>query len=90
MALGRIGFDAYLQLLKRQGVTLRPRPDFAHGSVHALPNGRTLLGCYHPSLQNTRTGRLTSSMMDDVLARVRPLFPRTRPRSDRPGSSGCG
>jgi uracil-DNA glycosylase family 4 len=74
LALGRLGFDAYLQLLKRHGVRLRPRPEFAHGSVHALPDGRSLLGCYHPSLQNTRTGRLTGSMMDEVLAHARALI----------------
>lgn len=67
VALGRIGFDAYVQLLKRRGMTLRPRPRFAHGSLNRLPEGPTLIGCYHPSRQNTNTGKLTARMMDDVL-----------------------
>ena len=66
VGLGRIAFDAYLQLLKQRGVAMRPRPAFGHGVVHQLPNGQTLIGCYHPSRQNTNTGRLTARMMDDV------------------------
>ena len=50
---------------------IRPRPAFGHGVVHALPNGQTLIGCYHPSRQNTNTGKLTAPMMDDVFARAR-------------------
>ena len=66
VALGRIGFDAYLQLLKGRGLVVRPRPEFSHGSVHKLPNGQLLVGCYHPSRQNTNTSRLTTRMMDAV------------------------
>ncbi len=71
VALGRIGFDAYLQLVKQAGHALRPKPEFGHGSVSRLPNGLTLLGCYHPSRQNTNTGRLTARMMDAVFRRAR-------------------
>ena len=71
VALGRIGFDAYLQLVKQAGHALRPKPEFGHGSVSTLPNGLTLLGCYHPSRQNTNTGRLTARMMDAVFRRAR-------------------
>ncbi len=66
VALGRIGFDAYLHLLKARGVTVRPKPAFGHASVDLLPNGHVLIGCYHPSRQNTNTGRLTAPMMDEV------------------------
>ena len=66
-ALGKIAFDAFLQLLKRRGVVPRPRPLFGHGVAARLPNGLTLVGCYHPSRQNTNTGTLTPRMMDDVL-----------------------
>lgn len=67
LALGRIGFDAYLQLLRQQGRPVAPKPAFGHGAVADLPDGQTLVGCYHPSRQNTNTGRLTASMMDEVL-----------------------
>jgi uracil-DNA glycosylase family 4 len=66
VALGRIGFDACLQLLKRRGVVVRPRPKFGHAEARQLPHGQTLVGCYHPSRQNTNTGKLTAPMMDDV------------------------
>jgi uracil-DNA glycosylase family 4 len=66
VALGKIAFDAYLQLLKRRGVALRPRPPFGHAVAYALPNGQTLIGCYHPSRQNTNTAKLTPPMMDEV------------------------
>jgi uracil-DNA glycosylase family 4 len=66
VALGRIAFDAHLQLLKSRGVVIRPRPAFGHGVRHQLPNGQTLVGCFHPSRQNTNTGKLTARMMDDV------------------------
>ena len=74
VALGKIGFDAYLQLLKRRGMTIRPRPTFAHGAVAPLPNHQWLIGSYHPSRQNTNTGKLTPRMMADVFKTARRLL----------------
>jgi len=71
VGLGRIAFDAYLRLLATRGVVVSPRPAFAHGSVAALPSGQTLIGCYHPSRQNTNTGRLNARMMDQVFGKAR-------------------
>lgn len=71
VALGRIGFDAYLHLLRRRGIVVRPRPAFGHGQTATLPNAQVLIGCYHPSRQNTNTGRLTAPMMDDVFGSAR-------------------
>jgi uracil-DNA glycosylase len=68
MTLGHFAHDVVCRLL---GV--RPKPRFAHGSEASLPGGLTLLGCYHPSQQNTFTGTLTEQMMDDVLARARKI-----------------
>jgi len=74
VALGRIGFDAYLNLLRHRGQVVRPKPAFGHGVAHLLSNGHTLIGCYHPSRQNTHTGKLTGRMMDDVFKRVRKVL----------------
>jgi uracil-DNA glycosylase family 4 len=78
VALGRIGFDAWLQLLRRRGVVMTPRPQFEHGAIVRVPARPSvpplLLGCYHPSRQNTNTGKLTARMMDGVFARARRLL----------------
>jgi uracil-DNA glycosylase family 4 len=75
VALGQIAFDAWLQLLRRRGVAVSPRPAFAHGGVIECGEGQpVLVGCYHPSRQNTNTGKLTPKMMDDVFAKVRRLI----------------
>ena len=67
VALGKIGFDAYLAHLKRTGVIAgRAGLLFGHGKVYELANGVTLLGTYHPSNQNTATGKLTASMFEAI------------------------
>ncbi len=70
VALGGFGWDVALGALGRAGFAVpRPRPRFGHGAEADL-GGVTLLGCYHPSQQNTFTGRLTEEMLDDVLGRA--------------------
>ncbi|HEV8318212.1 MAG TPA: uracil-DNA glycosylase [Vicinamibacterales bacterium] len=72
VALGKIAFDATLRLLKRRGARASPRPQFGHGVVAKLgATCPTLVGCYHPSRQNTNTGRLTAAMMDRVFRTAR-------------------
>ena len=77
LALGRIAWDAAFRRATRvgPGAVPRPRPAFAHGAEARLPMRRGcaplwLLGSYHPSQQNTLTGRLTRAMLDDVVRRA--------------------
>jgi uracil-DNA glycosylase len=67
VALGKIGFDAYLNYLKRRGL-LKSKASFvfAHGLKYALPDGKILLASYHPSNQNTQTGKLTRTMFVQI------------------------
>jgi uracil-DNA glycosylase len=68
VCLGAFAWDAACRLLG-----LRPKPKFAHGAEHEPPEGPVLLGTYHPSQQNTFTGKLTEEMMDVVFLRAREL-----------------
>jgi uracil-DNA glycosylase len=71
VCLGRIAFDGFLEHMARTGQSERkPRFKFAHGAEYALPGGRYLIASYHPSLQNTNTGKLTRSMLFDVFDRA--------------------
>jgi uracil-DNA glycosylase len=71
VALGKIGFDAYLGYLKRNGVVKRTSAyKFAHAASYALPNDVTLLASYHPSNQNTATGKLTAKMFEHVFRKA--------------------
>ena len=75
MALGRIGWEHWLRAAgwwERLGVRHRPR--FAHGEETSLPDGRILISSFHPSRQNTNTGRLTRAMWHGVFERIRALL----------------
>ena len=71
VCLGGFAWDAACRLL---GV--RPRPPFGHAAEFEVEDGPVLLGCYHPSQQNTFTGKLTEPMLDGVFARARELAER--------------
>jgi uracil-DNA glycosylase family 4 len=73
VALGSFGWDAALRGLAAVGEPrVRPRPKFGHGATAEI--GRfTLLGCFHPSQQNTFTGKLTEPMIDEVMTRAKEL-----------------
>ncbi len=74
VALGKIGFDAYLAYLKRTGHIQRTAAfKFAHAASYAMPNGVTLLASYHPSNQNTATGKLTAPMFEQVFRKATQL-----------------
>src|SRR5262250_2724170 len=74
VALGKIGWDAYLRVRREGGLAVpRPLPRFGHGATARMPDGITLLGSFHPSQQNTFTGRLTEAMLRDVFGQARRL-----------------
>ncbi len=74
IALGQIAFQGVLETLRASGQGLpSPRPHFSHGGETAFP-AFTLLASYHPSRQNTQTGRLTPPMFDRVFLRARELL----------------
>ena len=84
VALGKIAWDAALRRARRVSGSLpRPRPAFSHGAETVLPMRAGapcwLLGSYHPSQQNTQTGRLTRPMFDRVIRRAVVLADRTPP-----------
>jgi uracil-DNA glycosylase family 4 len=67
VALGRVGFEAYLNYLKRRGLLKNKSPYlFKHGARYKMPDGKILMASYHPSNQNTQTGKLTSRMFEDI------------------------
>lgn len=74
VALGRIGFDAYLNHLKRRGLMKNKAPYiFGHGLHYNMPDGRILLASYHPSNQNTNTGKLTEQMFTEIFRQAKRL-----------------
>jgi uracil-DNA glycosylase family 4 len=72
LVLGKIAFDEYLKTLRRMGrLPARPGLRFEHGGAYILPGPLPLLfAAYHPSQQNTQTGRLTEAMFDSVLTDI--------------------
>jgi len=74
MALGDYAYRSVWRHLGDRGFTMpRPRPAFAHGLEVEIPGGPAIVASYHPSQQNTFTGRLTEAMLDAVFGRVREL-----------------
>ncbi|MDR7436679.1 MAG: uracil-DNA glycosylase [Armatimonadota bacterium] len=77
VTLGQVAFSHYLRLADHLGAEVpRPRPRFRHGAVYRVGDGvpPVLVASYHPSRQNTQTGRLTEAMLDQVFATARRLL----------------
>ena len=76
--LGKIAFDTYLsayrELRLEGGALPKPQPTFGHGVISSLSDGTTLLSSYHPSQQNTQTGRLTRAMFEGIFSTARQLI----------------
>ena len=74
VCLGGFAWDAGLRAMRAKGIALpRPQPRFGHGTSVSV-GSYVLLGCYHPSQQNTFTGRLTEDMLDEIFAHARKLI----------------
>ena len=72
IALGKIAFDHYIKMCRTGGREIpSPVPKFGHGATYSLPWGVTLIGSYHPSQQNTFTGKLTRPMFHAVFRKAR-------------------
>jgi uracil-DNA glycosylase family 4 len=76
VALGKLAFDAYLATLRVRGLAV-PRLHFAHNALHRVAGAPPLISSYHPSQQNTQTGRLTEAMLRSVFRRARRIVERT-------------
>lgn len=82
VALGRIAHDTVLKATGWRRLPSARRPRFAHGAVARLPDGTILISSYHPSRQNTNTGKLTRTMWHAVFRRARQLLQDRGPGSE--------
>jgi len=71
VALGKIAFDAWWRVMGAQGLTTRPRPIFGHGLRYPLDGAPAVIASYHPSRQNTNTGKLTPPMLEAIFRNAR-------------------
>ncbi len=76
MALGRLAFDAFWRVMRARGITVSPKPTFAHAAEYpvAAPGAPHLIASFHPSQQNTFTGRLTPEMLEAVFTHAAALI----------------
>jgi uracil-DNA glycosylase family 4 len=73
VALGKIAFDVWWRVLEAQGIRVRPRPAFSHGAVFRSTGSPIVIASYHPSRQNTNTGKLTRAMMRSIFRQAAKL-----------------
>lgn len=74
LALGQIAWRQVVNHCRANGDLKGPQPKFGHGAEASLADGRWIIGSYHPSQQNTFTGRLTEPMFDQIFDRVQELI----------------
>ena len=74
MALGKIAFDVWWKLMAGRRLAVKPRPVFAHGAVYKPAVGPIVIASYHPSRQNTHTGKLTPQMLSSIFRKAARLI----------------
>jgi uracil-DNA glycosylase family 4 len=79
VALGKIAFDAWWRMLALKGRAVRPRSEFGHGAISRPEDSPVVIASYHPSRQNTNTGKLTPTMMSSVFRKAAKLLARPGP-----------
>jgi uracil-DNA glycosylase family 4 len=70
VALGKIAFDVWWSVMAARGLAVKPRPAFAHGAVYKPGGGPIVIASFHPSRQNTNTGKLTAPMMSAIFRKA--------------------
>jgi uracil-DNA glycosylase family 4 len=80
VALGKIAFDVWWRVLAAKGLGVRPRPAFGHEAIYRPAGSPIVIASYHPSRQNTNTGKLTPKMMASVFQKARQELRRTHPK----------
>ena len=74
VALGKIAFETWWRIMAARNVSLKPRPLFGHGLRYGHPSIPAVIASYHPSRQNTNTGKLTPAMLESVFRKARQLL----------------
>jgi len=88
LALGRLAFDAFWRVMRARGIAVpTPKPVFAHGAESSAPGAPLLIASFHPSQQNTFTGRLTPEMLEGVFRRAAVCCGDTRTSRRSPSQS---
>jgi uracil-DNA glycosylase family 4 len=91
IALGKIAMDSFLAAYQEGGRAIpKPRPKFGHGASVVLPENVRLICSYHPSQQNTFTGKLTRRMFDDIFARARAALTESAGKKAGTKKAGSG
>ena len=83
VALGKIAFDVWWRVMAGRGFPVKPRPSFTHGAVYKPRGGPIVIASYHPSRQNTNTGKLTPPMMSMVFRKAARLVRGLSPDAHR-------
>lgn len=73
VVLGKIAFDVWWRIMANRGMGVKPRPAFAHAAVYRPKGAPVVIASYHPSRQNTNTGKLTAAMMSSVFQKAAKL-----------------